>query len=406
MEFYNNSVTRMVATALMDFLARISIEKFKTISISGADVFAQRKIIPVPIQWATKEKWVEIVRSSSSRKAFDPAIREKSPVEMMWILPRISCNLTGLTYNSELRLTKTQQVTDYEGNGTLGKVFTPAPYILDFEVSSISRHLDDNLQIMEQILPYFAPTLSLSLNLYDDMETESVPFTLTSVSMDNPTDIPEFDERIFTNVYSFQAKVNYYTMKKFQKYITHVDFNLQAGTEIVNIQKSWNDLLGRCEAKFNYYVDNSARQNPFINIQFMTPEVMLQFEEKSRYEVYQNMIEMKFISETLSGLPYPFIHALQDPVSGAAVYLTTDVTSANQYNYPIFYRTNLDSTIRKYEEPIPLTLDLEKIYCWTDFTNMTTVSQFGVYIYDVINGVGYFNIIDPDNITNNEFTIG
>ena len=69
----------------MDFFSRVKIEKYGSVTVSGDEAYISRKIIPVPIQWATREKWVELLRSSSSRRVMDPAIREKNPVEMQWI---------------------------------------------------------------------------------------------------------------------------------------------------------------------------------------------------------------------------------------------------------------------------------------------------------------------------------
>ena len=200
MDFFNQAVTRAVSTTLMDFFSRFSIEKFQTITVSGDSIFAQRKVIPVPVQWATREKWVEIVRSSSSRKAMDPSIRDKNPVEMQWILPRISCNLTGVLYDSTRRLIKTQQINTSSTETSRTNTYTPATYNLNYEIATVSRYIDENLQLMEQILPYFSPGLSLTLNLYPDKEPESIPIILDSVSIDNPIDIPEFEERIFTNI--------------------------------------------------------------------------------------------------------------------------------------------------------------------------------------------------------------
>jgi hypothetical protein len=300
MEFFNQSITRMVSIALMDWFSRISIEKYKTISVSGESVYAQRKVIPVPIQWATREKWVEIVRSSAGRKAMDPAMRDLNPIEMQWILPRISCNLSGLEYDASRRLIKTQIVEDYahSTSNSTGKVYTPAPYILNFEIASIARHLDDNFQIMEQILPFFSPTMNLNLNLYDNRLTESVPITLSNVSLDNPTDLPEFDERIFTNVYTFQIKINYYMMKKIQSFITGVTINMQNGTEIVRIDTVWLEAQNKMQTKFTEYISNADRMNPLINLN-STSEI--NYTDANKIKQFETLKELQYISDAISG---------------------------------------------------------------------------------------------------------
>lgn len=384
MQFFNQSITRMVATALMDFFGRISIEKFQTISVSGDDVFVQRKVIPVPIQWATREKWVEIVRSSAGRKAMDPAVRDMNPVEMQWILPRISCNLTGLTFDASRRLQKTQQITDYinTSGDSIGTTYTGAPWTLDFEVATIARHLDDNLQIMEQILPYFAPTMSLNLNLFDNRVSESIPITLTSVSMDNPTDLPEFEERVFTNIYSLQVKLNYYMMKRIQGYIKQVTANLQNGNEVLRIDKTWIEAQQRVQTKFTYYIDNASRPNPFININSGT--TLPNYTDASKIVDFLNLVEMQYVNNAISGLGFPVVNAFRDTgVNPNLIYLSTDASSAYDQNFFIYYRINDDNTIYKYEEPIEVVDGMTDLYCWADFSTQTTVSQLDVLHYVV-----------------------
>jgi hypothetical protein len=60
----------------------------------------------------------------------------------------------------------------------------PVPYNMDFELSIMTKLDDDMLQIIEQILPYFGPSYTLSLNLLSSIgEKRDVPVTLNNISM-------------------------------------------------------------------------------------------------------------------------------------------------------------------------------------------------------------------------------
>jgi hypothetical protein len=203
---WHQNTTRIIVTSFLDFLTRFRVERYGSIIDVGTASYIPRKLIEVPVQFSSRDKWFDIYRSASSRRAMDPEIRDKNPVEMQWILPRISCNIVGTTYDQSRKLAKMQNI-NYEA-------FTPAPYNLDIEVSVISKSMDDQLQLLEQIVPYFAPSLSLSIKLYSDRPAESVPFILSSVMPDIPVDISENDERLFTFTYLFTVKVNYYMQKK------------------------------------------------------------------------------------------------------------------------------------------------------------------------------------------------
>lgn len=212
----HENVTRNCLVALMEFFTRFQVERFGSVIQGLNGSYIARKVIRPPIQFAARDKWLEIYRSSSARKAMDPAIREKNPVELQWILPRISFHLAGTTYDASRRLSKTQTIRSNENMSTYSGVnaFTPAPYNLELEVSVISKTLDDQLQLMEQIIPFFSPTLNLDVRLFANRPAESVPFVLSTIIQDIPTDITENDDRFFTFTYSFIIKLNYYVQPR------------------------------------------------------------------------------------------------------------------------------------------------------------------------------------------------
>jgi hypothetical protein len=58
----------------------------------------------------------------------------------------------------------------------------PVPYNIGFELSILSKLNDDALQIVEQILPNFQPSLNITINLIDSIgEKRDIPITLNSV---------------------------------------------------------------------------------------------------------------------------------------------------------------------------------------------------------------------------------
>ena len=63
--------------------------------------------------------------------------------------------------------------------------YMPVPYNLDFTLY-VSKNLDDALQIVEQILPYFQPDYTITLNDMSDKGIKrDVPIILSSVSYED-----------------------------------------------------------------------------------------------------------------------------------------------------------------------------------------------------------------------------
>ena len=64
--------------------------------------------------------------------------------------------------------------------------FMPVPYNMDITLYAMAKSSDDALQIVEQILPYFQPDYTLTINDMTDMGIKKdVPIILTDVSYED-----------------------------------------------------------------------------------------------------------------------------------------------------------------------------------------------------------------------------
>lgn len=100
-------------------------------------------------------------------------------------LPRMSFEFVGLSYDTSRKLNQTQSfLAKSSENSEIKKVYMPVPYNMEFELNIMTKINDDMLQIIEQILPYFQPSYTLTVNLLDTLgEKKDVPVVLNSISM-------------------------------------------------------------------------------------------------------------------------------------------------------------------------------------------------------------------------------
>jgi hypothetical protein len=101
-------------------------------------------------------------------------------------LPRMSFEFTGLRYDSSRKVTTTQTFTTALSSDKkqIRKVYMPVPYNMDFELAIYTKLNDDMLQIVEQILPYFQPQYSLTINLVESIgEKRDIPIVFEGISM-------------------------------------------------------------------------------------------------------------------------------------------------------------------------------------------------------------------------------
>lgn len=158
-----------------------------------------QKIVKVPIAFAQKEKF--IVRLQQ-----DAGLAEDVQV----VLPRLAFEIVGYDYDSSRQLNKIHRIKGSTGTRDVFS-YTPVPYNVSFNLYSFTRTTEDNLQIMEQILPYFTPEMNLSIKMLQDPDlTQDVPLLLNSINTDDQYDGGFEDRRYIVTTYSFTMKSYYY----------------------------------------------------------------------------------------------------------------------------------------------------------------------------------------------------
>ena len=124
-------------------------------------------------------------------------------------LPRMSFEFTGLTYDPSRKLTTTQKfvVKDPVTNKNSSKAYMPVPYNMQFELAIMCKLNDDALQIVEQILPYFQPAYTVTVNLVGSInEKRDIPIVLENVTMQDDYEGDFESRRVLLYTLRFTAK--------------------------------------------------------------------------------------------------------------------------------------------------------------------------------------------------------
>jgi hypothetical protein len=153
--------------------------------------------IKVPLAYGPKQKFlVRIGENASSSKV---AIT----------LPRIYFEMTGVEYDSSRKTSPIQKYkTIIADNGNEVKVqYVPVPYNISFEAGIIAKSQDDALQILEQILPYFQPSFSVTLNMIPDMnEKKDIAIVLNNIGSEDEWDDSFLERRYINYTLNFTMK--------------------------------------------------------------------------------------------------------------------------------------------------------------------------------------------------------
>jgi len=189
-EYFYHEILRRTIVSFGTLFNGISIQK---INSQGS----VNSIIQVPLAYSSTQKFLARLEQS-------PDLNK--PVQIT--LPRMSFEFTGLFYDSQRKVTTTQFfVSKDSNNNELRRAYMPAPYNMEFELNIYTKTNDDMLQIIEQILPYFQPHYTLTVDLIDKIgEKKDVPIILNSVSMDDTYDGDFSTRRALIYTLKFTAK--------------------------------------------------------------------------------------------------------------------------------------------------------------------------------------------------------
>ena len=230
--FYHERVRKTVAVFGSLFTQLYVIRK----NSSGASMSQVR----VPLSYAPKQKFLD--RINQQENLADESIALK--------LPRMSFEMTSIAYDSirQLAKTNTTLVTSANREGTKrGKIQQSVPYIMTFSLTVYANNQDDALQVVEQILPYFAPQYTVTIKPYADHPTikEDVPITLQSVSFINEYEGDLATRQIVQYVLDFEVKINFTGPINDGKIITAAltEFEFNKGDKYLTIKTAANSTV-------------------------------------------------------------------------------------------------------------------------------------------------------------------
>lgn len=174
---------------------------FNNITIKRVANGSEIERFRVPITYGPKEKYYVRLRA-------DPDLDR--PIQAL--LPRMSFELVGFDYDATRKQNSLLRSGVKKNNSTTASSqYMSVPYNLTFELVIYTRNIDDGTHIVEQIMPYFNPDYTVTVNTIPELGfLKDVPITLNSVQ-----NLIEHEGNFDTVRYvswtlSFTMKANYY----------------------------------------------------------------------------------------------------------------------------------------------------------------------------------------------------
>ena len=146
-------------------------------------------------------------------------------------LPRMSFEITSMTYDAVRKLQKTKRHTtvDATDNTKLITAYTPVPYNFDVELNIMVKNSDDGAQILEQIMPFFSPEFHVTMNELSLLGIKrDIPIVMNSITTSDTYEGDFLTRRALIHTLTFTILGYVYGPSKNITLIREVDVNLGA----------------------------------------------------------------------------------------------------------------------------------------------------------------------------------
>ena len=207
--FYNRTI-RKIVVAFGTVFNDIYVVRYTK------DGLTAKETIKVPLNWGAKEKYL-------TRLTADPTLTKS----IATTVPRISFEMTGMSYDSSRKLPTTVRNFSANNATTVNAQYVPVPYNFDFSLSIYVRNTEDGTQILEQILPFFTPDFSVTVDFIPLMDPKyDMPIILNSVSNETTYEGDMMETRMIIWDLEFTAKSHIWPPVKTGKIIRTANTNL------------------------------------------------------------------------------------------------------------------------------------------------------------------------------------
>ena len=215
--FYNQSLRKLIV-AFGQVFNNIVIQR--TNSTGGVT-----SRIKVPLAYAPKEKFMVRLDQQANLNSREFATS----------LPRMGFEITGLSYDASRKLTRVQKYSQVKSGEEGKKVnfnYTPVPYNIDLQLYLFTATAEDGLQIVEQILPYFQPDYTVTVNMVPNLDIKrDIPIVLGNINYEDSYDGEFTNRRAVIYTINFTAKTYLFGPMNNQGVIKKTQADLGADTD-------------------------------------------------------------------------------------------------------------------------------------------------------------------------------
>tara|TARA_R110000822_G_scaffold5031_5_gene21789 strand:+ start:9166 stop:9993 length:828 start_codon:yes stop_codon:yes gene_type:complete len=178
--------------------------------------------LKIPLSYGPKEKFLARINMDSN---LDRPIAT--------VLPRMSFELITMNYAADRKLNtinKMSKVTT--ANNEVQYQYSPVPYDFSFQLAIMVKNAEDGTKIIEQILPYFTPEWTATVNLMPDVNGKyDIPIVLNDITTQDSYEGDFTTRRALIHTLTFTMKGYLFGPTRKSKIIKDIDVDIRIPRE-------------------------------------------------------------------------------------------------------------------------------------------------------------------------------
>lgn len=157
--------------------------------------------LKVPLSYGPKQKFI-------ARLYENPSLTNLQQLT----LPRMGFEISGFTYDSQRKVNKLNvRKSNGSTSNQLKRQYQSVPYNLSFNLYIMAKNQEDALQVVEQVIPFFTPAYTLTINAVPEMNIkDDFPLILESLTYEDDYEGDFATRRSIIYTMTFTAKMNFY----------------------------------------------------------------------------------------------------------------------------------------------------------------------------------------------------
>lgn len=183
----------------------------------------------IPLSYGPKEKFL-------ARLDGNPTLDREVAV----VLPRMAFEMVDLNYDPDRKLsTLNKIVSTGTDDNSVKYMYAPVPYNIQFNLYVMTKNAEDGTRIVEQILPYFTPSWTSTVNILPEMNHKiDVPLTLESVSQEDTYEGDFIERRAIIWTLTFTMKGQLFGPVREAGVIKEIDVNIAIPPSSVTVDEA------------------------------------------------------------------------------------------------------------------------------------------------------------------------